>query len=607
MDVSIVVALIFIFVRITAFIAVTPIFFPSSTPTQLKVAFALILSFFLSYAIDPIGISGIPSDIALVVGLFNEACSGIILGLCTGLWFYFIKMAGSLLDLHMGLAMLSVFDPNTKSNATMLANISHWVAILIFFIVDGHHMIIRMLKKSVELIPLGDSILMQESMGFMIEAFINYFILGLRIALPLVILIVISDLVMGLISRSVPQLNVMILGMPIKIVVGLTSFLVALPIIIKIIVSGFDLIPDLVNKIFALFPLAIIFSEEKTEQATPKKKTDAKKKGQIARSKEVTTALSLGAILLIIMTLGSYIVNNLKNVMIHYFSVDFQITLTESEINNLITTGLIKFVESFLPIVLPIMIVGVAASIMQTGFMNTTEGLKPSLSKINPIKGLKNMFTARKLVDLCKNLMIVGILGYVGVGFITDNYYRIMKLGSLYLPTFGIEFKSLLLEIIFKVFLVLIVIAAADYFMQFKMHNKDLKMTKQEIKEESKQAEGDPHIKGKRKQKQRELAMNRMMQSVPDATVVITNPTHLAIAIKYEKDEEGLAPVVVAKGADKLAIRIKEMASDNDVPIIEDRPLARFLYKNVEVDSEIPVEMYKAIAEILAVIYKLDK
>ncbi|MGL4761261.1 MAG: fused FliR family export protein/FlhB family type III secretion system protein [Sarcina sp.] len=607
MDVSIIIALIFIFVRISAFIMVTPIFFPQSVPKQVKVGFSLIIALFLAVNVDAPLITEMPNDLTMVLSVFNEACSGIILGLAVGLWFYFIKMAGSFLDMQMGLAMLSMFDPNTKSNATMLANISHWVAIIIFFIVDGHHMIIRMLSKSIDIIPLGQNILSQDTMGVMIEAFINYFVLGLRISIPLVLLIIISDIVMGLISRSVPQLNIMILGMPIKIMVGLASFIISLPIIIKLIVSGFDVIPEIIEKIFTLVPVLFIFSEEKTEEATPKKRSDSKKKGQVPRSKEVGTVLSLGAILLIIMTLGSYIVNNLKTVLIHYFSSDFQITLTKNEINNLFVTSAMKFVEIFLPIAIPIMVVGVVASIMQTGFINSTQGLKPSLSKINPIKGFKNMFSMRKIVDLFKNLIIVGCLAYVGIGFMTDNYERIMKLGGLYFPTFGIEFKSLLIGIFSKILLVLVVVAAADYFMQWKMHNKDMKMSKQEVKEESKQSEGDPHVKGKRKQKQREMAMNRMMQAVPDATVVITNPTHLALAIKYEQGANAKAPRVIAKGADNIALKIKEIAKESKIPIIEDRPLARLMYETVEVDQEIPPDMYKAVAEILAVIYKLDK
>lgn len=607
MEIESIVALIFIFIRVSAFFIVVPIFFPSSSSNILKAMFALILSFALMPAVSGADILNINSDIGLILNILNEVISGIVLGFAVSIWFHFISMAGSFVDLQMGLSMLSMYDPNTKTNSTLLSNVTHWVAIIIFFIIDGHHMLIRMLRESFEIIPLGGNILSQQSTGIIIEAIISYFILALRISIPLVMIIIVSDLVMGLISRSVPQLNVMVLGMPIKIVVGIISFLISLPIIIDVIVSGINLIPDLIKSIFTTIPIIFIFSEEKTEEATPKKKADSRKKGQIPKSKEVSTALTLGAILLVITAFGSFIVTSFKKLLIHYFSYDFGKALSEFDINNNFLLGLSKFTSLFLAIALPIMIVGVAASLLQTGFMASGEGLKPSLDKINPIKGMKNMFSTRKLIDLIKNILIVSLLAYIGFDFVKNNYEKLIKLGSLYLPSFGVEFKSLLIGIIFRIVLVSIVIAAADYFMQFKMHQKDMKMTKQEIKEESKQAEGDPHIKGKRKQKQRELAMNRMMQAVPDATVVITNPTHISIALKYEKGVKDYVPRVVAKGANNIALKIKEIAKEHKVPIVENRALARLMYETVEIDQDIPVEMYQAVAEILAVIYKLDK
>ena len=164
---------------------------------------------------------------------------------------------------------------------------------------------------------------------------------------------------------------------------------------------------------------------------------------------------------------------------------------------------------------------------------------------------------------------------------------------------------SLIVSIFFKITIVMITIALADYIYQRYQFNKDLRMTKQEIKEEYKQSEGDPQIKGKIRQKQKEMAMRRMMQEVPKATVVVTNPTHISVAIKYEEGKN--APIVVAKGADNVALRIKELAKENDVPIIENKPLARLMYKEVELDEEVPVEMYQAVAEILALVYKLEK
>ena len=180
-------------------------------------------------------------------------------------------------------------------------------------------------------------------------------------------------------------------------------------------------------------------------------------------------------------------------------------------------------------------------------------------------------------------------------------------MSNIYLPSLNIEIKNLIMGIFKQICIVLVVIAAIDYFFQFKMHNEDLKMSKQEVKEEYKQQEGDPQIKGKIKQKQREMSRQRMMQSVSDATVVITNPTHLAIALKYEEGGDMEAPKVVAKGADYVALNIKSIAKEHEVPIVENKPLARLMYDRVKIDDDIPPDLYQGVAEILAVVMKIKK
>ncbi|MGL5479266.1 MAG: flagellar biosynthesis protein FlhB, partial [Clostridium sp.] len=265
---------------------------------------------------------------------------------------------------------------------------------------------------------------------------------------------------------------------------------------------------------------------------------------------------------------------------------------------------IVKMGLLILPIAIPIMIAGVCANLMQTGFILTGEPLKVQLSKLNPINGFKNMFSKRSAVDLVKNITVVAIVGILGYTYVKSNYSKILQISNLYLPTVGKEIQTLILGIFLEITIVLIILAAIDYFIQFRFHQKDLRMSKQEIKEEFKQMEGDPQIKGKIKQKQREMATRRMMQSVADATVVITNPTHIAIALKYD-ESKGEAPVVVAKGGDHIAIKIKELAKENNVPIMENKPLARLMFDQVEIDQQIPGDMYQAVAEILAMVYKM--
>jgi flagellar biosynthetic protein FliR/FlhB len=258
----------------------------------------------------------------------------------------------------------------------------------------------------------------------------------------------------------------------------------------------------------------------------------------------------------------------------------------------------------FLPIAVPILVMGVIANLLQTRGVVSMQPLKPDLSKLNPINGFKRMFSARAVMELFKDTLVIAIVGIVGYKFIKDNYAYIMTLSSLNFEGVAKALSKLTVDIFFRITVIMIAIAIIDYIFQNFQYNKDLKMSREEVKEEYKQDEGDPQIKSKIKQKQREIGMRRMMQEVPKATVVVTNPTHVAVALKYE-DGENDAPLVVAKGLDAVAFRIKKKAVENDVPIIENKPLARLIYDEVDIGREIPVEMYQAVAEILALVYKM--
>ncbi|KAJ49925.1 flagellar biosynthetic protein FliR/FlhB [Clostridium tetanomorphum] len=598
-------ALILVFLRLIAFYTVTPVFFPKGTPVLLKVGFTLILAYIIIPGIGYNSVVNINNIAPFIQACVSEVTTGLTLGFITELCFMSAKFAGNLMDLQVGFSMMSMFDPNSNSNATLLERLLYWVSLILFFIVDGHHMLILQLINSFKVVNIGRFILGQDTAGMVVTAFIEFFSIGLKIAIPIVLIIIITDLTLGLVARTVPQLNVMILGLPIKILVGLSSFLFALPIFINIIAHAFSELPEAFKGIYKTIPFIIIFaSEDKTEEATPHKLSEAKKKGQVAKSKEVNLALTLLASTLMLSSFGSYAVNILKDTMEAFLNSFLNMELTYENVFNLALIVIWRLAMVILPMVFPIMIMGVFANFIQTGIIFTKEPLKPDLKKLNPINGFKKMFSARTVVELIKDISLVSIVGYVGFKFLKDNYSAIINLNNLRFHILLEAFGKFAFSIFFKITLIMVVIALADFIFQKRQFKKDMKMTKQEIKEEFKQMEGDPQIKGKIKQKQREMAMKRMMQSVPDATVVITNPTHFAVALRY-KDGIDSAPRLVAKGADYVAIKIKEKAKDSDVPIVENKPLARLIYNEVELDSEIPVEMYQAVAEILAVVMKL--
>ncbi|MBZ9688066.1 fused FliR family export protein/FlhB family type III secretion system protein [Clostridium estertheticum] len=600
---------IMVLLRISAFVMGIPIFFPTGTPATAKVGFCVVFTFLILPGVNYDNVSLITNNTALIIFAIDEVITGLVLGYITKFCFFSAQMAGQLMDFQVGFSMMSLFDPVSNENVTLLGRLLYWVSMVMFFVVDGHHMLIRAIIDSFNVIHLGKFILSQATAMMMVKIFIEFFTLGLKIAIPIILIVIITDICLGLISRTVPQLNVMILGMPIKILVGLSCFALVLPTVITLIVNSFYTIPDIIKAFYRVIPLLIVISAdsgEKTEEATPKKKSDSKKKGQVAKSKELSSTITLLTSTLLLIMLGAYMLGNLKAVVTLFLNNYLTLSLTEETFRTVLFVSMTKFGILILPIMVPIMIMGVVASLMQSGFIFTNEPLKPDLKKLNPISGFKKIFSTRSLVDLLKNLAIITTIAYVAYDYIKSNYLDIMNYGSLKIDAILGVFGKLVIDIFFKIAIIMLIISIIDFAYQKYKHNKELKMSVQEIKEEYKQQEGDPQIKNKIRQKQREMAASRMMQAVPDATVVITNPTHLAIAIKYEQGGEG-APIVVAIGADNVAIKIKELASENDIPIIENKPLARLIYKELDIGSEIPAEMYGAVAEILALVYKLKK
>jgi len=600
---------IMVLLRISAFFMGIPIFFPKSTPAMVKVGFCVVFTFIILPGVNYGNVNLITSNSTLIIFSVSEVVTGLILGYITKFCFFSAQMAGQLMDFQIGFSMISMFDPISNENVTLLGNLLYWISMVMFLVVDGHHMLIRAIIDSFNSVEIGKFILTQGTAMMMVSIFIQFFTLALKIAIPIILIIIITDLSIGLVSRTVPQLNVMILGMPIKILIGLSCFSLVLPAVINLIVNSFYTIPDIIKGFYKVIPLLIFISAdsgEKTENATPKKKSESKKKGQVAKSKELSSTVTLITVTLLMIMLGTYTLDNFKNILILFLNNYLTLTVNESTFKTLILVSVMKFGIIILPIVIPIMIMGIVASLMQSGFIFTSEPLKADLKKLDPISGFKKIFSMRSVVDLLKNLAIVTTISVIAYNFIKSNYLDIMTYGSLKTEVILGVFGSLVVAIFFKISVVMLIIAIIDFSYQKYKHNKELKMSMQEIKEEYKQQEGDPQIKSKIRQKQREMASSRMMQQVPDATVVITNPTHIAIAIKYEQGGEG-APIVVAIGADNVAIKIKEIASESSIPIIENKPLARLIYKELEVGSEIPTDMYQVVAEILALVYKMKK
>lgn len=343
--------------------------------------------------------------------------------------------------------------------------------------------------------------------------------------------------------------------------------------------------------------------QERTEKATPKKRQDARKKGQVAKSQEVPTVAILLSALTFFYFGGTWMFMQVSDVTQTILRDVAQVVISIESIQTLLWVIFQKTIFLMAPLFLVIMVAGFFSNISQIGFLMSGETMIPKLSTLNPISGMKNLFSLRGLVELAKSLLkviIIGGMAYVILRGQFDDIPGLVDFGIGDTMTFvGHAF----LKLGFYTCLVLVVLAGLDYVYQRWQHEKDLRMSKQEVKDEYKQREGDPKVKGRIRAAQREMAMKRMMAAVPDATVVITNPTHLAVALKFENTMA--APIVVAKGAGKIAERIRTIATEHDIPIVEQKPLARTLFKTVEIDQAIPADLYHAVAEILAYVYRL--
>lgn len=349
------------------------------------------------------------------------------------------------------------------------------------------------------------------------------------------------------------------------------------------------------------------FAGEKTEKATPKKRQDARKKGQVLKSQDVSAAALLLITFLFLFFFAPFMLDGMLSFLLQAFQRNMLVeTLTADVAMDMYVESLKEMAMLILPIMLVAVVAGIGANYLQFGLLFTTETLKFDLKKIDPIKGIKRILSVRAIINLIKSLLKVAFIGTVTTAVIWMNLDKVLSL-TFHTPWETLTTVAYLTGIMgIAASLMLIFIALLDFLYEKFEYEKQLKMSKQDIKDEYKNSEGDPLIKSKIKQRQREMAMRRMMQEIPSADVVITNPTHYAIALKYD-DESMDAPRVVAKGTDFVAQKIKMVAKENDVIMVENRPLARAMYDQVEIGETVPEEFFKAVAEVLAYVYRIKR
>lgn len=342
---------------------------------------------------------------------------------------------------------------------------------------------------------------------------------------------------------------------------------------------------------------------QKTEEPTSKKLEEARKKGQVPLSREINNWLMLLAGTIFIVFLAGPMFVDLSNLMRDFIEKAHQMPSLPGGMRILLGDTFLNVLSIMLIPLLFFMITAIAGPLLQVGPLFTTETMKPKLEKISVIKGFGRLFSMKALMEFFKGVLKIAVIALVGFILIYPFYGTIDHVVGLPLPIFMYELKELILRMMIGILIVTLIIAVIDMVFQRQQHHKQMRMTRQEVKDEYRQAEGDPQIRAKLRQLRGDRARQRMIQAVPEADVVITNPTHFAVALKYDPEVMD-APKCVAKGQDNIALRIREIAKENDVIIYENPPLARSLFDVIDVDQTIPPEQYKAVAEVISFVFK---
>lgn len=340
----------------------------------------------------------------------------------------------------------------------------------------------------------------------------------------------------------------------------------------------------------------------KTERATPKKREEARKRGQVVRSVEINSMLNVLICLIILKIFGGYIFNNIKIVSSYFWSNVATFSITLDTIGSFITFIVSKLFLITLPVFISVFIIGIISNVMQFGFLITFEPLKPSFDKINPFRGLKRLFSKRVLFELGKSIIKILVISYIFYSTIKKIFNEIFLTPLMDIETYLTFAADIVFKLGIKITIAFIFFSILDYIYQKYEYEDNLMMSKQEIKDELKQLEGDPLIKARIRNIQREIARRRMISEIPQADVVITNPNHIAIAVRYKEGKDN-APRIIAKGINLMAEKIKDIARKYGIIIMENPPLARTLVK-LEIGWEIPPELFQAMAEILAFVYQ---
>lgn len=596
--------LLLIMIRVSSFIVVSPVFFPKGINNIFKIIFSFAFSLILFSIIAPDIKITVQNEVQYIFLIFSEVIIGILIGIFVNLLFQLFSGIGSILDSQGGFSSAQIFDPMTNNNSSVIEKFFYWISLSVFIILNGHHYFIRAFIFSYDKIKIGDLNFTSNLLDSFFNTTVIIFRSSFMIIVPIIIVLIFVDVILGIISRIIPKINIIVISFPFKIVVTVGLLIISVKIIFNKFLSLYVDFNDLIFRIFSFAPILFVFSDDKTEEPTPQKIKKTREEGNVAKSAFLISAISLVGIVVIIM-MGGFILNEFKNILIRFLRDGVAYNYGPYDVVDIFKSVVFK---SLMLIIVPSIVfvfLAIISNIVQTGFLITPKSLKPSFRDLNPISNIKNIFSIKALFDLFRDSIVIAILCYISYKFILDNIEEFFRISNFRVKYSFSSIVPLFMSIFLKIFMIVGVIGIVDFAIEKFRYKKKLKMTKQEVKEEFKQMEGDPEVKAQIKQRAKQIIMQNMMSNVKDSSVIITNPTHISVALRYKQGKDS-APRLVAKGINHMAYRIKEIAQENNVPIVEDKYLARFIYKNVELEEEIPQEIYKAVADILTYIFKLN-
>ena len=601
-------AFMLVFARIGAMVMLLPGLGETNIPVRIKLAIALLLTLVIlplhraAYHID------MQSLTPLLVLMLHEIVIGIVLGATARVTLSALQVAGSVIAQQLGLGFVTAVDPTQGQQGLLIGNFLTILGLTLLFATDSHHLVIAALNDSYAIFSPGEMMPSGDVAALATRAFAAAFKIGMQLSAPFLVFGLVFNIGLGVLARLMPQMQVYFVGVPLSILAGFLIFALVIAAMMGTFLDYFigvmhDLIP---LKLKALEPMADENdTSDKTEDPTQKRLDDAHDRGDVAKSQEINTWFVIAGATLVLSTfsgsIGGGILMPLRNLVANSWMIHADgpglLALSQSLEYVLIAALGVPL--------LMLALAAIAGNMVQHRLVWSGESLKPKFSKISPAAGAKRIFGKQAAANFGKGLFKVIALGVVMTAILWPERHRLEAFVRFDPAAILGVTTGLTLHLLGAVVAMLAVVAIADYFFQYRQWFERQKMSLQEMKEEFKQSEGDPHVKGRIRQLRHARMKKRMMAAVPKASVIITNPTHYAVALSYERGMS--APVCVAKGVDTIALKIREIAKAHDIPIVENVPLARALHATVEIDDEIPVEHYHAVAEIIGYVMGLKR